>query len=83
MVLKSYQLHSKTGVFSPRQSQQPGEIFTFFLKNDDVGQINVKLDFEIHPFNPCVQSQVGCGVEQPGLLEGVPAHVKGLEQGHL
>lgn len=72
MVSKSYQLHFKTGIFSPRQSQQPAEIFFFFFfKIDDVGQINVKLDFEIHHFNPCAQSQVGWRVEQVSLpVEG-------------
>lgn len=30
-----------------------------------------------------VQDQVGWGFEQPGLLEGVPAHVSGVGLDHL
>ena len=30
-----------------------------------------------------VQGQVGRGLEQPGLVEGVPAHGRGVELGDL
>lgn len=33
------------------------------------------------PILDSVQGQVGRGLEQPGIVEGVPAHGRGLEQG--
>ena len=32
-----------------------------------------------HPIPGSVQGQVGWGLEQPGIVEGVPAHGRGLE----
>ena len=35
------------------------------------------------PIPGSVQGQVGRGLEQPGLVEGVPAHGRGLELAEL
>ena len=35
------------------------------------------------PLPGSVQVQVGQGIEQPGLVEGVPAHAKGVERDDL
>ena len=36
-----------------------------------------------YPLPGRAQGQVGRGWEQPGLVEGVPAHGRGVEQDHL
>ena len=41
-------------------------------------QLKLNMELLLHPLAGSVQGQVGWGFEQPGLVEGVPAHGGGV-----